>query len=66
MKPDWKNAPIWANYLALDGRCAEYYWYENYPVRDSIVDVYYPNFGRMKFAGDEKNHFICSFVEKRP
>lgn len=29
-KPDWKDAPEWANYLAMDG--GEYwYWYESKP-----------------------------------
>lgn len=33
MKPDWKNAPDWANYWAMDwnGQCC---WYENLPVKD--------------------------------
>ena len=30
MKPDWKDAPEWANYFAMDpdGR---WYWFENEP-----------------------------------
>lgn len=30
MKPDWKHAPCWANYLAknLDGR---WWWHEKFP-----------------------------------
>lgn len=30
MKPDWKDAPEWANYLALDSD--GYYWFEFQPV----------------------------------
>lgn len=27
MKPDWKDAPEWANYLAMDSN-GEWFWYE--------------------------------------
>jgi hypothetical protein len=30
MKPDWKAAPAWANYLAMD-EDGEWYWYEEKP-----------------------------------
>lgn len=30
MKPDWKDAPEWANYLAMDGD-GQWFWYENRP-----------------------------------
>ena len=33
MKPDWKNAPEWANYLAMD-KDNEWWWYETEPVAD--------------------------------
>ena len=33
MKPDWKDAPEWANYLAQD-ESGDWYWYENKPCRD--------------------------------
>ena len=29
-KPDWKDAPEWANYLAQD-KCSEWWWYEDKP-----------------------------------
>ena len=29
-KPDWKDAPEWANHLAQDGSGA-WYWFENEP-----------------------------------
>lgn len=38
MKPDWKDAPRWANYLAMD-LGGEWWWYEYEPVNDS----YHPN-----------------------
>jgi len=30
MKPDWKDAPEWANWLAMDDD-GEWYWYEIEP-----------------------------------
>ena len=30
MKPDWKDAPSWANWLAMDFRCV-WYWHECEP-----------------------------------
>lgn len=30
MKPDWKGAPKWANWLAMD-KNGEWYWYKNKP-----------------------------------
>lgn len=29
-KPDWKDAPEWANYLAQD-ECGEWWWFEGRP-----------------------------------
>lgn len=29
-KPDWKDAPDWAEYLAQDG-CGSWYWFERQP-----------------------------------
>ena len=31
MKPDWKDAPKWANWLAMD-EDHEWFWFENKPV----------------------------------
>ena len=30
MKPDWKDAPEWANYRAMDSN-GEWFWYESPP-----------------------------------
>lgn len=30
MKPDWKDAPAWAKWLAMDG-CGSWYWHEDKP-----------------------------------
>lgn len=30
MKPEWSNAPAWANFLAMD-ESGHWYWYKNEP-----------------------------------
>lgn len=49
MKPDWKDAPEWAKYLAQneDGR---WFWYEENP--QLYFDLWWSNEGRKAFAGD--------------
>jgi hypothetical protein len=37
MKPDWKDAPEWAKFLAMD-RNGEWHWYECEPNPDSYED----------------------------
>lgn len=32
MKPDWKDAPEWAEYLAMDGD-GEWVWFQSEPYR---------------------------------
>ena len=32
MKPDWKDAPEWAEWLCMDDG-GEWYWFENKPVK---------------------------------
>ena len=36
VKPDWKDAPEWAKFLAMD-ECGMWFWYEDkpFPVRTS-------------------------------
>jgi len=33
-KPEWKDAPKWANYLAMDGD-GQWFWYEKQPTWDN-------------------------------
>jgi hypothetical protein len=33
MKPNWENAPKWANYLAMD-EIGEWWWYECKPLKN--------------------------------
>ncbi len=35
MKPNWKDAPSWANYLSMD-MDGDWYWYENKPSAGNI------------------------------
>jgi hypothetical protein len=35
MKPNWNDAPDWANWLAQD-ECGEWYWYEQCPTNGSF------------------------------
>lgn len=35
-KPQWKDAPVWANYLAMDD-CDEWCWYEREPSQVPIL-----------------------------
>ena len=42
MKPDWKNAPEWANYLAMDEDGA-WYWFKFKPeLSEGFWDTEYP------------------------
>jgi hypothetical protein len=35
MKPDWKDTPKWANYLAVD-KSGKWNWYKDKPFKDSF------------------------------
>lgn len=35
MKPDWKDAPEWANFMAMD-EDGSWYWYEDEPYMSSF------------------------------
>lgn len=39
MKPDWKDAPEWANWLAMD-KNGEWFWYEDQPEWWATVGVW--------------------------
>ena len=39
MKPDWKDAPAWAKYLACDGDGA-WWWYDNKPRFSAISQTW--------------------------
>lgn len=47
MKPNWQDAPAWANYLAMD-QTGEWWWYEGRPSFNGFV--WMPSPGRMEIA----------------
>lgn len=50
MKPDWKDAPEWANYLAMDVD-GQWHWYEAKPETHASDNGWWSVKGRMYFAG---------------
>jgi hypothetical protein len=53
MQPDWSKAPEWAQYWAVDGDGAVY-WYENEPSTKEFMGLGYwtdGGFGRKEFIG---------------
>lgn len=60
-KPEWRHAPQWANYVAMDGN-GEWFWFENEPkVADEGEDIWRPNHGR-----NEKAFHWTESSERRP
>jgi hypothetical protein len=67
MKPDWKDAPKWASWLAMDSN-GLWYWYESMPslVGDSLVGGSWETpSGKIKFALIKFEAFKNS-LEQRP
>lgn len=61
MKPDWKDAPEWAEFLALDGD-GEWYWFEREPLLSEATAVWRVDSGRTELAA-----VSCSTIlERRP
>lgn len=62
MKPDWNNAPDWANFLAMD-LDGEWYWFAVKPqVGESVWE---PSGGACICAGGFKQDWQGS-LERRP
>lgn len=62
MKPDWKDAPDWAQYLAMDEDCS-WYWYEFKPTLSRLL--WSPGKGLVMSAGDRTLDFADT-LEARP
>lgn len=61
MKPSWKNAPEWANYL-VRGSDGLYWWHENKPIKG--VCAFYPAVdSRTQLASDYDEYTLT--LEKR-
>lgn len=66
MKPDWENAPFWANYLAMD-MDGSWYWYENEPsIEDAFDDEGWSfNKGNIELVEQDYSDWKES-LERRP
>jgi hypothetical protein len=70
MKPDWKNAPEWANYLGQDGS-GTWYWYKCEPEPELELD-YNPepepelDYTEGCFVFYDENVIWHETLEKRP
>ena len=62
MKPDWKDAPEWANYLAMD-EDGYWFWFSIKPRQTEFG--YWEQAGRTEFAGTNDHPWKDS-LEKRP
>lgn len=45
IKPEWSNAPEWANYMAMD-QSGKWFWFENEPKLDEAEGIWRPNMGK--------------------
>lgn len=59
MKPDWKDAPSWARWVALSTN-GEWTWFEEKPWRDVDGDYMPGAKGKWEFAGTQ------DVLEERP
>jgi len=63
MKPDWKDAPAWANYLARDYN-NQWYWYE-YPPKRTMTQ-WRPVNGKVTGANLRQERAWENSLEERP
>jgi len=52
MKPEWKDAPPWAKWLAMDNN-GDWWWYENEPVKNPTDNEWWnaiPGEGEVEMA----------------
>lgn len=65
-KPQWENAPDWANYLAMDAN-GEWNWFEIRPVFAAANHNYWdPNGARFTKAGETPEHCWKNTREGKP
>jgi hypothetical protein len=63
-KPEWKDAPEWANWLAMDGD-GIWFWYEVEPILDEEYDPFWHCDGKERKAIDTTEGYENS-LEARP
>jgi hypothetical protein len=61
MKPDWKDAPEWANWLAMD-EDGEWFWRESKPT--VATDCFYP--GARWDLACAYSKYCAAYLEPRP
>lgn len=64
MRPDWKYAPEWAEFVAMDAD-GDWYWYSQQPHLEYPTDDFWANTGRYQKAGYTSNPWQDT-LEKRP
>ena len=62
MRPNWQNAPEWANWVAMD-KCGDWFWFEEKPLKDQFRWVEIKN-SKYEFAEDDVEW--DESLEKRP
>lgn len=62
MKPDWKDAPEWARYLAMDEH-GTWCWYEEEPLK--LTHIWVDSDGQYSYASLPPSHWESS-LEQRP
>ncbi len=63
MKPDWKDAPEWANYLALTYSGRQWTWFEFAPVYSPSCGGWIARGGRTAVAAESN---VWNSCERRP
>lgn len=61
MKPDWKDSPEWAQWLAQDSD-GDWYWYELEPA--NLRNGWAPDSGKLEYAGTSE--MPTRPIESRP
>ncbi len=64
MKPDWKDAPEWAEWLAMD-EDGEWFWFKSRPRLNKQGNVWFTDDNDYKYAGKNDLHHRDS-LEQRP
>lgn len=64
MKPDWKDAPEWANFLAMDAD-GVWAWFEKKPVWNRVAHMWSCDCGKWENA-TEAAPLLLPTVEPRP
>lgn len=64
-KPDWRYAPKWANWLAMDVN-HDWYWYEDKPIWNKNLKVWDAETGRAEYASINKGSIAIKTLTPRP